>query len=218
MSMNGGDKCVVTGKRTFQTKEDADTFQRANTEKYGSAAQFPYECKDCGLWHLTKLRPELQTNSGTMASGLGRLSANPVVTSATTRRAKGMTRELVRALKAQGKCRSEMAEELGISPFGVGYHLRKLQSSEGMTIPSRTSSKISAEDLDSEEAALQAQLEAVQRRKQALIEAKQLKVGLINNNSILIQKEGERMLLPFEERERLAEMLLDLELPADAAA
>ena len=220
-------RCDVSGKKVFHSEEGANRFQQHAKDTYGNATQFPYHCEHCGLWHLTSKEPVQQTNSGTLASGLGLLAATHAAPSSETtemaettpkrrtgetRGATGETRELVRALVAKGKDRLAMAEELGVSLACVDYHQRKLQE-EGnpKPKPSQPVSGISIGSLDDEEAALRAQLEAVQRKKQILIEAKRLKVDLINNNhSILIQKEGERMVLPFEERDRLIEMLMDL--------
>jgi hypothetical protein len=104
----------------------------------------------------------------------------------------------------------------------VYYHKRKLD--EKSAVHKATVARVKAppacvldeRDLDAEEQKLQQQLEEIQRQKARLADARMLRVELVNG-TIKIVKEGEHMLLPFGERDKLVSLLTTIKQPEGIA-
>jgi hypothetical protein len=191
----------VSGKQEFDSAQNAETYNREVLEKRGFVSQRPYQCPDCHLFHLTS--QPVEVSSGALASPLGKVVV-PVEEKPTKH---GESRAEVARLTALGRSPSEIAVELKMSAQNVYYHKRLL----GGTTPSAPMKKpvVMPLDLDAEERQLQQRLEEIQRRKARLAEARMLRVELVND-AIQIVKEGEHMILPFGERDRLVSLLTTL--------
>jgi hypothetical protein len=51
-----------SGKRSFETENDALAVEKSNRERFNTEVQYPYKCEDCTSFHLTSLPP----GTGTM--------------------------------------------------------------------------------------------------------------------------------------------------------
>jgi transposase len=164
-------QCDKTNKKCFQTEGDALRFEIENRRQYGNPQQYPYLCEHCGFHHLSKL-PVGET---TRARVDYEDAAKYVVR--TTRRTADEQLELhnqIVELTNQGKTTQQIAEQLNISTATV-YNLRngKLSGALAKTVEGIEIKKLSIQE---QIAKLQTELEAEEKRKQQLIEARQLRV------------------------------------------
>jgi hypothetical protein len=201
-----------SNKREFDSKTDAETFQRLNQQKFGGEEQFPYYCPQCHNYHLASKKPVEAISSGPLASQLGDM-IQPEPEKTKTRGKQGETRAEVARLLGLGHSTAEIASRLNMTQANVLYHKRNIEGAPTPTKPAVVDVEaLDASDLDATAERLRLQLEEIQRKKARLAEAKLLRVGLVNN-TIRITKEGETMLLPLEERENLASMLMEIVSP-----
>jgi hypothetical protein len=198
----------VSGKQEFDSAQKAETYNREVLEKRGFVSQRPYQCPDCHLFHLTS--QPVEVSSGTLASPLGKVAvrAKPV-------RQHGESRAEIARLLALGRSPAEIAAELKMGLTNVYHHKRALKMPAMPATPASPAATavvgsrvrvLDERDLDAVEEDLQRQLEEVQRRKSMIAEARMLRVELVSG-AIRIVKEGEHMLLPFEERDKLVSLL-----------
>jgi hypothetical protein len=164
-------QCEKTNKKCFQTEADALRFEIENRRQYNNEQQYPYFCEDCGFHHLSKL----PTGETTRARVDYEEAAKYVVR--TTRRTADKQLELhgqIVELTNQGKTTQQISDQLKISTATV-YNLRngKLSGALAKTVEGIEIKKLSIQE---QIAKLQADLEAEERRKQQVIEARQLRV------------------------------------------
>lgn len=206
-------------KVEFDSKAEAETYQRVNRLRFGGAEQYCYYCPQCHNYHLASKKPVEVTSSGALASPLAKVvqivpaekrvgpGEKPVEKPA---RKVGESRAEVARLLGLGHSTAEIASRLDMTPTNVLYHKKRI---EGASIPKKTAvvdvEALDASDLDVTAERLRLQLEEIQRKKARLAEAKMLRVELVNG-AIKIVKEGEHMLLPFEERDKLVLLLTQL--------
>lgn len=188
----------TNGKKCFQTEGEAVQFEITNRQKNNWQEQYPYLCDDCGFHHLTST----PTGDGTRSRVNYDEAAKYVVR---TRRSAEEMLELntkVRDLTAQGYNTKAIAEQLDISE-GQVYALRNGKAG-GLN---KTVAGIEQKQLSIQEriAELQRELELEERRKQLMIEMRQLKVQWSQDEN------GERLLVITQDQYRFTV------LPEDAS-
>jgi len=163
-------QCGKTNKKCFQTDGDALIFEIENRRQYGNPQQYPYLCEYCGFHHLSKL-PAGET---TRARIDYEDAAKYVVRTRKTADEQLELHNQIVELTNQGKTTQQIAEQLHISTATV-YNLRngKLSGALAKTVEGIEIKKLSIQE---QIARLQTELEAEERRKQQLIEARQLRV------------------------------------------
>lgn len=196
-------KCPKTGKRSFETEQQALEFEERNREQYGNPHQYAYACEDCPSWHLSssppgnnriaQVRLPVALETSTSLTGVGHKQ--------------GIETAEVLRLRESGLTMQQIADRLHVSVATVSYHLRK--DSKDVATPA-TVSKTGHQDLDVVEAELLRQLEEIQKKKKLMEEAKRLRVEKVNPNSIRIAKEGEAAILPMSELDQLINALTAL--------
>lgn len=164
-------QCEKTNKKCFQTEADALRFEIENRHQYGNPQQYPYLCEECDFHHLSSL-PTGETTRARVNLGD---AAKYIVR--TTRRSAEEQLELhnkIVELTNRGFNTQQIADELKISTATV-YNLRngKLSGALAKTVEGIEIKKLSIQE---QIAKLQADLEAEERRKQQLIEARQIRV------------------------------------------
>jgi hypothetical protein len=197
-----------SNKKEFDSKTDAETFQRLNQQKFGGEEQFPYYCPQCHNYHLASKKPVEAISSGPLASPLGNI-VQQELEKAKTRGKQGETRTEVARLLALGNSTAEIASRLNMTQANVLYHKRNIEGTPTTKPSVLDVEALDADDLDATAERLRLQLEEIQRKKARLEEAKMLRVELVNG-AIKIVKEGEHMLLPFGERDKLVLLLTQL--------
>jgi hypothetical protein len=209
-----------SSKVEFETKAEAEKYERFNREKHNSAEQYVYYCAKCHNYHMTTHKPT-DTSSGALASPLGRAAASvppaPVAAPAAPAPA-GESRELAACrMYREGALTRDIETTLNAAAPTIYQWLKKhnvpLRSAgrSSSTKPTTSHSPFRAPvDLDTEEARLLAQLEEIRRKRQMLEEAKRLRVELVGTTAFRITKEGEHATLPLDELEPLIEQLMSL--------
>ena len=163
-------RCEKTNKKCFQTDADALRFEIENRRQYNNEQQHPYLCEHCGFHHLSKLPPGETTRARIDYDE----AAKYVVRIRRTAEEQLELRDQIIELSNQGKTSQQIADQLKISLATV-YNLRngKLSGALAKTVEGIEIKKLSIQE---QIAKLQADLEAEERRKQQLIEARQLRV------------------------------------------
>lgn len=204
--------CEKTGKRSFVSKSEADTFAAAQASNYNAPTQRSYECLDCGGFHLSSMTPEQNTHA--QAPSLVKSTDQPID-----------KEKQICQLYREGKSTSEIGEQFQMHYLTVCKILRQHGLWTVKTghphhavakMPPAPVTLIKASDtvesLDAAEASLQAQLLAIQKKKQMLEEAQRLRVEMVGEKAFKISKEGEHATLPITELEPLIDQLMDLNL------
>ena len=190
-------KCPVSGKRSFETEDEAAQFEQRNRQEYNLRQQYPYACEDCPTWHLTATPP------GTASMARTHLPAVPE--SKTESRHTGpkgiATAEVVR-LRSSGMTLEAIANRLGVSIPSVKYHLDKTGGRERTSM----SSVISLDEISRKKAELEGQLAALTQAQERLLENARMKVQFVGGN-ILIKKNGEQVTISISDANTLFETL-----------
>jgi hypothetical protein len=223
-----------TKKKCFPTKEAAEEFSKRVAETYpNQPKQHVYACEDCPSWHLTAMPPSAYAMVRSR-------SYFPSVPESPTKgrghfpgtgKYEQRKPEIAELFKQGLKC-SEISRKTGIpyctvynACIDLGLHQPKTKRhiSEGNRHSQSTAAATSSiEDLSSQEQALQAQLCEIQAKKQKLIDAKKLMIGPYNGSGVLLQKEGNTLVLSSEDAKdliaRLAEYLAASQETGEMAA
>jgi len=203
----------ISKKKQFVSKPEADNFVEHLITKYpDQTRQYSYACEDCDKWHLSTKSPEafaLQTARvepnnifSTSVPGLGYKYAH----------LQSKIRDLYHAGNGRHGVIADIARELDI-PYTL-IHTFLMSTGVHKTNPHRVeSAKVrwsagSIEGLTAEEEALESKLREIQAKKQALIDAKALKItNTVDNNGVIIRKEGNTLVLSFEDAHDLVAKL-----------
>jgi hypothetical protein len=111
-------KCPVSGKRSFDTEDEAAHFEQRNSQQYHRPHQYPYACEECPAWHLTTTPPGTASMARTILPVVPESEGVSKHTGP-----KGIdTAEVVR-LRSNGMALDAIAKQLDISVPSVTYHL-----------------------------------------------------------------------------------------------
>ena len=197
-------KCPKTGKRSFPTKDAAETFAAELKHKYPEQVpQHAYACEDCPAWHLSALSPEAYATAKT------RWPSAPPADDGRAGKYDDQKDEIVRLFR-QGNDFQDIAAKTGLPYASVRYYCIALglytPNSRNVTV--KPAVPIFIEDLDKEEASLEERLREVRQHKQKLLEAKILRIEGVNSG-VLIKKEGNALQLTYADAEDLVAKLID---------
>jgi DNA-binding CsgD family transcriptional regulator len=202
------DSQCKTGKKCFQTNGEAVQFEIQNRQKFGDPPQYTYLCEDCGFHHLSHLPPGEPRRAKVDYDEAAKYAVR-------TRRTPDEQLELrdrIMELTDQGKTSQQIADELKVSVTTV-YNLRSARLT-GALAKTVEGIEIRQKTIQEQIAELQAQLQAEERKKKEIIEAKQLKVqwseipsGRGTERILVITQNEERFPLVPEEAMKLAELL-----------
>jgi hypothetical protein len=209
-------------KKCYPTRDAAEQFARGLAEKYPEQVkQHAYACEDCSNWHLSAMSPDAQAMVCSR-SYLPQVPENKAARLGTSA-FEGRKPEIAELFR-QGFSFKAISEKTEI-PYShvyniciaLGLHQPKTNPriSEGLRA-SQSKSVRSLETLSSEEENLlarlgemQALLREIQTKKHQLLEASMLRIGPHNGSGLIIEKEGNVLVLSFAEAEELAERLID---------
>ncbi len=212
-------------KKCFSSKQEAVAWEETNRQKYPNIAkQHAYLCEDCPSWHLSAMPPE--------SFGLARSSVRPIEPE--TIKLSGRRRCTLEEIEHRyrvigaamdenpGLSRAQLAAKicgpLGISEVNAYQFLRSHEeqlSARGLPIDAQYGRRhrrisTSLETISQKRSTLEAQLAALNREEQRLIEAKALKLTPCwEGNGVLIQKEGSSLGLTLDDAKELAEKLME---------
>lgn len=230
---NTTDLCSKTGKRTFKTRLDADTFATARVSNSGGPLQHSYECEDCGGFHLSSVSQEQQ-------DAIDRAkSANDITTVITASAAQAKPAQLpvppatplskdaqVCQLFREGKSVKEIGEQFEMHHLSVYKVLRQYGLVDWTTRPHKKSPVPSVTSITGGHTveSIEAEIQRLQQKKKMLEEAQLLRVEVVGDKAFKISKEGEHATLPITELEPLIEQLMKINfertriVPQDEAA
>ena len=199
-------QCDQTGKKCHQTEAAAVRFEIDNRQRFkDSAQQYPYLCEDCGFHHLSALPAGEPTRARVNYDEASKY----VVRTRRTAEEQAELFEQIMQLTRDGKSAQQIADELKITLQTV-YNLRngKLSGSLNNTVQGIEIKKLSIQE---QIAKLQADLESEERRKQQLIEARQLRVQWSEipggEYVLVITKDLERFTILPEDATKLIKLL-----------
>jgi hypothetical protein len=214
-------------KKCFRSREEAVSWEQANRQKYPHIAQqYAYACEDCPSWHLSAMPRE---SFGMAAS---RSSLKPIESAVAKASGRGRcsleeTERRYRIIWSvmddnPGLSRTQLATKLsgqsGISQETAYQFLRNNEEQlSTRVLPSdayhgrrQTRIPTTLERVAEKRLALEAQLTALKKEEQRLIEARSLKLTPCwEGNGILIQKEGSSLGLLLDDAKELAEKLME---------
>jgi hypothetical protein len=196
-------KCPKTSKRCFPTKDDAESFAAELRDKYPEQVQqHAYACEYCPAWHLSALSAEA------FATVTTRWPSAPTEEGRAGKYED--QKDEIAKLFHQGNDFQGISAKTGVPYGSVRYWCIKLGLYEptSRNITTRPAALTSIEDLSNEECSLQERLREVQLRKQRLIEAKMLRIEVLNSG-FLIKKEGNVLQVTFDDAEDLVAKLID---------
>jgi DNA-binding CsgD family transcriptional regulator len=202
--MNQTSQCE-TNKKCFQTEGDAIKFEIENRQRNNLEKQHAYLCEVCGFYHLSALPPGDNTRSRV---NYGEASKY-VVRARRTPEEQLKLREEILELTRQGMAAQAIADKLQISPMTV-YNMRSGKMTGAL---SKTVQGIEVRQLSIQEqiAKLQAELVLEEKRKQEIIEARQLKVQWSEveggDRILVITQDQNRFSLTPEDAAKLHELL-----------
>jgi hypothetical protein len=197
-------KCPKTGKRSFPTRNDAEAFAAELEDKYPQQVQqYAYACEDCPEWHLSAYPPEAYATV---------MTHWPSTSSTKDGRAGKYAdrKDDIAKLYREGNDFQGIAAKTGVPYQAVRYYCIELGLHEPAprNVTPKPAALTSIEDLSNEECSLKDRLREVQLRKQRLIEAKMLRIEVVNS-SVLIKKEGNVLQVTLEDAEDLVAKLID---------
>jgi hypothetical protein len=219
---NGGAPDCPTGKKAFPTSAAAESFASDLQRKNPTAVrQSPYACEECPNWHLSamttdayamaKSRSGFSEKHGSVPGlGLKYAHLQTAIKEAYLADVKenghyGSIRRTARKFEVEYQLVHTFLTEIGL-------HKPSRIRSEAGRLAWQNSQKANAEptveSLSSEEEKTKAQLAAIQAKKQALIEAKALKIkDTIDNDGVIIRKEGSTLVLAYDDAFELVDKL-----------
>jgi hypothetical protein len=199
-------KCPKSGKRIFETEQEAQGFQAKNSAQYGTGQQYVYLCEDCNRFHLTSQKPG---DHGTTTNYEKIANAMPA------RRKWARHYQLTRAealqaldLNNKGTSAHDLAVRFGTSMSQVYKALNEAK----LNPPA-----ITVESLESQEQELEAKLNRVREEKRRRLEANRIQIDRLPDGRIQIKKELQTLILPTKECINLVTALEEI-LTAQAAA
>ena len=206
-------------KKPFATEREALTFEAEIRAKHNNARQYAYKCPECpSTYHLSALPPDayelskVNTSSHAIAEA-ARLQ--PARRSKMNRIEVEQFRKKVGEYLAAGMSLRQIAEKTGRSYPTAAFHAMKLRGHK----PAASSNGCTVKGLEAQEQSLLEQIQGVQRKKQALIDAMQLRVQLTaSGKAVSMQKEGEHMILKLDDAYELVEKLEALLLTSNDGA
>jgi hypothetical protein len=219
---NGGAPACPTGKKAFPTSAAAESFASELQRKNPTAVrQSAYACEECPHWHLSAMTADAysmaQSRSGFSEKygrvpGLGLKYAH-------------LQTKIKEAYLADVKENGQHGAVMRVArKFEVEYSLVRIflietglhKTSQARSDAGRrawqnvqkANAAPTVESLSSEEEQVKAQLAALQAKKQALIDAKALKVSdTIDKNGVIIRKEGYTLVLAYDDAFELVDRL-----------
>lgn len=171
--------------------------------------QKPYKCPVGFGWHLTTNgdcvpQPEEEKPP---------VNPNPIVKSSVDDKASmgcgrypQVMKDEARKMRAGGATYKEIAQKIGISqPTACQWCRNPIAKPFKQSVPA----PITTESLDAEMEKLRQQLEAVEHKKRLLLDAKKVK-ATIRSESVLIERESNRFVLPLGQLDEMIELLMGL--------
>jgi len=219
---NGGAPACRTGKKAFPTSAAAESFASELQRKNPTAVcQSPYACEECPHWHLSAMTTDAHSMAHSRSSFSEKYGRAPGLGLKYAHLQTKIKEAYLADVKENGQhgALMRMARK-----FEVEYHLVRIfltetgfhKASQARSDAGRrawqnlqkTNSAPTVESLSTEEEQAKAHLATIQAKKQALIDAKALKVtDTINKNGVIIRKEGNTLVLAYDDAYELVDKL-----------
>lgn len=225
MDTNNLPQCVRGGdgvpKKSFITSSAAESFARDfHSKNPQTVLQSAYACEDCPYWHLSSTNAESHALVQMNYDKAGLLAAPPGL-----HQKYAHHQSKIKELFAQGVNIADISRKLDV-PYAAVYVFLK-ESGLHNPDPQRSAAAQTRrgtptiESIDAEQAALMAKMRELAAKKAAIIEAKATKItNTIDNNGVIIRKEGASIALSFADAFELVDKLaayLTQHAPEDAS-
>lgn len=211
-----------TKKKQFSTSSLAETFASELAVKYPqNARQTAYACEECPMWHLSTMdtaahsmvesRSNLsssakQTYAQGLHSALQHLQTKIKETYTEEVRKNGLHAAVARTCK-QLEIDDAKIPNVRTWLVELGLHKVNTRNTSSVATPWGTP-KNTVEAIETQEQSLERQLQELKAKKQALIELKNLKISTtIDNNGVILRKEGNVLVLAFNDAYDMIEKL-----------
>jgi hypothetical protein len=219
---NGGTPACPSGKKAFPTAAAAESFASEFQRRNPTAArQSPYACEECPNWHLSAMTTDAYAMAKSRSSfpekyasvaGLGLKYAHLQTAIKEAYLADVKDNGQYGAVKRTARKFDVEYSLVRTFLVEIGLHKTNRNRSEAGRLAWQNSQKANAEptveSLSSEEEKAKAQLAAIQAKKQALIEAKALKVkDTVDKDGVIIRKEGGTLVLAYADAFELVDVL-----------
>jgi transposase-like protein len=197
-------------KQWYKTQAEADDAAKRINDKYPDQdPQYPYQCEQADVWHLTSRQP----------GDIGSSVCSKLARGMRDREAAGITKRTRRSypdslkqdavnLRAKGLTFAEIADQLDVGGESGGGNLIAKWVRDGALRPIPAPATV--KQFETEEQILEKKLAEIRAKKQAAIEAKQWKLTPCwDGKGVLLSKEGNKLGVLLEDAEELIILLDD---------
>lgn len=209
---NSTELCEKTGKRSFRSKTEADTFSVARASNNGAPLQHSYECDSCRGFHLSSMTEDQQVTLERAKSA----SAVTTIISPSAAQARPPAPidnkdAQICQLSREGRSPSEIGKQFGMHHLTVVKILRQYglwTTSHAVRTPAApvTSIKAASDTVES----IDVQIQQLLHKKKMLEDIQRLRVEMVGEKAFKISKEGEHAVLPITDLELLINHLMSL--------